>query len=151
MSQPIVQHKFENDCYYVTLRFPKADKTFEGICKLHEEDKENPSKLKGYFIAEDRAWIKYYKYLKRDKKIELKVIKNFISSYESSKEYNKKDFLARKLRKQKFIIASQIKELDELIKGLQDTISKRIFFDASKYDIHEILKELANKDDQTRE
>ena len=133
MRQPIVQNKFENDCYYVTLYFPKLDKTFEGVCKLHEEDKENASKLKGYFIAEDRAWIKYYKYLRADEKKVLKAFNSFIETYKNSKEYNEKDFLARKLRKERFLIMSRIKELTEAIEELQDIILKRIYFVPKKY------------------
>ena len=133
MRQPIIQNKFENDCYYVTLYFPKLDKTFEGVCKLHEEDKENVSQLKGYFTAEDRAWIKYYKFIRKERKIVLKAFNNFLKTYENSKEYNSKDFLARKIRKEIYLVTRDINDLTEAIEHLQTLIKNRIYFVPKKH------------------
>ena len=125
--KPIVNNYFENDYYYVELNFPTIQQTFKGKCKLHEEDKETALRFKGYEIAENRAWIKYYSYVKKEIKLKKKALEDFIGSFGASDNYDATSYIARKLRKQIYLYNVEIKDYDMEIFNLKRDIFDLIY------------------------
>lgn len=125
--KPIVNNYFENDHYYVELNFPAIQQTFKGKCKLHEEDKEAALRFKGYEIAENRAWIKYCSYMKKETKLKKKVLEDFIGSFGTSRNYDATSYIARKIRKQIYLYDIEIKDYDMEISNLKRDICDLIY------------------------
>lgn len=120
--KPIVNSYFKDDYYYVELNFPSIQQTFKGKCKLHEEDKETALRFKGYEIAENRAWIKYCSYMKKEIKLKKKALEDFISSFGASHNYDTSSYIARKLRKQIYLYKIEIESYDTDIADLKRDI-----------------------------
>lgn len=117
-----VKNYFEDNSYYVELYFPRLNKTYVGKCKLHDEDKETALRFKGYEIAENRAWIKYFKEQKKEIKLKKKTLEDFIGSFGSNCNYDATNYIARKLRKQIYLYSKEISEIETAINELEEDI-----------------------------
>lgn len=117
-----VKNYFEDGSYYVELYFPRLNKTYVGKCKLYDEDKETALRFKGYEIAENRAWIKYFKEQKKEIKLKKKTLEDFIGSFGSNCNYDATSYIARKLRKQIYLYSKEISEIETAINELEEDI-----------------------------
>ena len=122
-----IKDYFENDCYYIEICVPSINKTFQGKCRLHEEDKKEVLRYRGYIIAENRAWIKWLSYLKQEINIKKKTLEDFMGSYSSSSNYDATNYIARKLRKQVYIYLKEINSINGEIEELRQQIVNLIY------------------------
>lgn len=92
---------------------------FIGIAKCHPDDKDFQSKLVGAYIAETRAWIKFYQHKKNNiLKPKIQVLKEVLEHCKNKKSYEY--FLILKtLRRNNFELDTVNKEIVQLKQDLK--------------------------------
>lgn len=91
----------------------------EGTAKLHPDDKEVSSKYAGCKYAEMRAWIKYFKMVRRSKNDTLKELEHIKNS---CKDHNAKWILNKRIEE----IVEEIKTLSARIQYTEEDLKKSI-------------------------
>ena len=91
----------------------------KGTAKLHPDDKEVSSKYAGCKYAEMRAWIKYFKMVRRFKNDTLKELEHIKNS---CKDHNAKWILDKRMKE----IAEEIKTLSARIQYTEEDLKKSI-------------------------
>ena len=102
-------------------------KQFVGHTKCHPEDQDFWSERVGCFIAEHRAIIKKFKFMKKELLPNLQVLENLEKQLKCCKQYNPDSFEAKRLRKEIYLQRSKINELNEAIKDEQDYLKQYIY------------------------
>lgn len=99
---------------------------FIGHAKCLDQDNDFWSERTGCTIAELKANIKRLRYIRKQKKEELKPLLNFQKRLECCKNYNEKSFEARRLRKEIYTYNEQINELTNAINDETTYLNKYI-------------------------
>ena len=99
---------------------------FTGRAKCLEQDNDFWSERTGCTIAELKANIKRLRYIRKQKREELKPLINFQKRLECCKEYDEKSFEARRLRKEIYLYNEQINELTNAIADEENYLKKYI-------------------------
>ena len=112
-----------NDSGYTRCDIIYKNKTFTGHAYCLDVDKDFQSEKTGCFIAERKAFIKKLKFIKSELAAALSVLENFEKTLESCKEYNAKNFEAKRLRKEIYLKRKELKEIETAIKDEQDYLT----------------------------
>lgn len=104
--------------------------TFYGEAHCHPKDQDMMSEKTGYAIALRRAYIKALCYYRDTEcKPTLKALNQFYNSINYSKEYDKKNYIVKRLLKHIAIAQKDLDAVNELIaeerKGLRDYIDQK--------------------------
>jgi hypothetical protein len=98
---------------------------FTGKAKLHpEEDLDFISTYFGCQVAERRAYIKLLKAACRDYSSKISALNELECTVKNSKEYDKDNLIARKLRREKFYYSDLLKETKDIIALVEKSIPK---------------------------
>ena len=112
--------------YLATITDVKRQKSYIGKCRLHKEDLDNKSSYFGYEIAESRAYKKYYKDLIYELKLKQKSLLDFYNHYKDNKNFDAKNFLERKIKKQIHLYEKEIVSLKLTLIALNEGIRLKI-------------------------
>lgn len=99
---------------------------FIGNAKCLEQDNDFWSERTGCTIAELKANIKRLRYIRKQKREELKPLIHFQKRLECCKEYDSESFEARRLRKEIYLYNEQINELTNAIADEENYLKKYI-------------------------
>lgn len=118
MAKEHIIQLYDSELHEYTIVLKTKDGQFVGKSICAPEDYKYESSLTGFTIAEARAQISHIKYIIKQKKEELKVIKHFYNSLKCYSEFDDTSKDAKKIRRLIYT-----KERD--IKALKDNISYR--------------------------
>lgn len=99
---------------------------YEGIARLHPEDKKNASEYAGCRIAEGRAWIKYFKYEKKQCQEKIKMIKNLYKDIYRNCSENTKTEVSKRFAIQIKYYKSKISECKISIEDIENQLKESI-------------------------
>lgn len=93
----------------------EKDNFYYGTAVCASQDKDMMNEKTGCFIAEKRAKINMLKHKKEELKIELKALKKYYYSMNTSKYFNETSYPIKRLKDHMLMIEIDIKEIKELI------------------------------------
>ena len=105
-----------NDSGYTRCDIVYKNKTLTGHAYCLDVDKDFQSEKTGCFIAERKAFIKKLKFIKSELTTALSILENFERTLQSCKEYNAKNFEAKRLRKEIYLKRKELQEIEIAIK-----------------------------------
>ncbi len=103
-----------------------TNETFVGMAKCAEEDLDFASSKTGLYIAQQRATIKYLKAQKKKAQIKVNTLHDFYFSVNTSKHFDPKEYLERKLMKHYHRAKLDIKTYDTTIELYENSLAEFI-------------------------
>lgn len=119
-------HNWDEESKCATCIIQDKNQTFYGLATCHPDDEDMMNQNTGLEIATRRAEIKYFKYQRNILKIKLNTLHQVYNSMKDSKKFNSKSYESRMLRKQIFILNSELDVVKEIIANLQENLTTYI-------------------------
>lgn len=131
MKKPKIEYDEELGYTKVTIYY--KDKEFFGTASCAPEDAENKSYITGEFIALSRAKVSYLKFV-RDCEIlpALAAVKELHYSLNTNKNYNEHNLEARRIRKHMYMLESDLKTVQDMIKSEKKELRRYLYYKDKK-------------------
>lgn len=114
----------ETGISYATIKTPNG--IYTGYSYLQEEDKEYASEFAGCKYAEIKANIKMVKDKIRILKSQLSAFEKFYNNISEGRNFNKRSYEARKMRRKMFELKDEIKNLQALKESMHNVLMEDI-------------------------
>lgn len=119
-------HNWDEESKCATCIIQDKNQTFYGLATCHPDDEDMMNKNTGLEIATRRAEIKYYKFQRNTLKIKLSSLNQLYNSIKNSQKFNPKSYESRMLKRQIFILNSELDIIKEIIANLQENLTTYI-------------------------